>query len=82
MKKCICFMLVLVMLSGVIFTVNAEGKVLNPTSADYKAESLKFSSTGAYFNQGDFFGFKNVDLTGIKSVTIEADCILAYGSNG
>ncbi|MDO5478419.1 MAG: stalk domain-containing protein [Clostridia bacterium] len=82
MKKCICFMLVLVMLSGVIFTANAEGKVLNPTSADYKAESLKFSSTGAYFNQGDFFGFKNVDLTGIKSVTIEADCILAYGSNG
>ena len=82
MKKCISLILALLLTASLLIGVSAEGISLNPVKADYKAQSLKFTEGGAYFNNGDYFGFRDVDLTGIKSVTIKASCVMPYGSNG
>ena len=82
LKKYVSIILALIMILSFVPHAFAEGITLNPAKADDKSSSLKFSAEGAYFNNGDYFGFCDVDLTGIKSVTIEASCVMPYGSNG
>lgn len=72
MKRITCLLLVLIM-SFSLFSVMADNgeKVLKPSDIDFKNGNFTVNETLIKgMVKGDYFGFKEVDLTGINSVEI------------
>ena len=83
MKKILAMLLTLLMLLSFVTVSFASEKALNPETPDIKSESgTNVTSEGAALSKNGYICFKNVDLSGIKSVKIEATCRMPYGSNG
>ncbi len=83
MKKILALLLTLAMLLSFATVSFASEKVLNPASAELRSDgAVSISESGAALSKNGYIGFKNVDLSGIKSVKIEAACQMPYGSNG
>ncbi len=83
MKKISALLLTLAMLLSFATVSFASEKALNPTQPDIKSESgTNVTAEGIALSKNGYIGFKGVDLTGIKSVKIEAKCVMPYGSNG
>ncbi len=80
MKKLICLLLAVLLCTGIM--VSAEGQsVLKAASAPIKVGAGSFNG-GVSIRQGNYIGFENVDLTGIKSIYIKGDCDMPYAGNG
>ena len=83
MKKLLAMLLTLLMMLSFVTVSFASEKVLTPAEAEIKAGSgVYVSGGGVGLSENGHIGFKDIDLTGIKSVKIEADCLMPYGSNG
>ena len=83
MKKLLAMLLTLLMMLSFVTVSFASEKVLTPAEAEIKAGSGVYVSGGSVgLSKNGHIGFKDIDLTGIKSVKIEADCLMPYGSNG
>ncbi len=83
MKKIISLILALLMVFSLCSVfAEGEGTVLDPAKAELLSGANKIETGIRYSKKDDYFGFKNVDLTGIKSVTVIADNSVTGGSNG
>lgn len=78
-KKCAALMLSAVLALSASMSVGAA--TYDAEKADFK-EGVKYLDSMAIVEGQNHLGFFKVDMTGVKSVTIEAKCILPYGSNG
>ena len=75
MKKVCILLTVLAMLSSMFIAVSAsEDIVLLPSDVDYQSGVSVSSGEIGKIKAGSRFGFEGVDLTGIKSVTVEGIC--------
>ena len=83
MKKILALLTILCLTASLFaFNINAEGLTKNVTDAEDRG-TARFNQDGyAIIEDKAYLGFKSIDMTGIKSVTIEASCLLPYGSNG
>jgi hypothetical protein len=81
LKKILSLILALLMIFSV--TVLAEGEV---TLDAAKAELLSGATINGeilrYTKKDDYFGFKDVDLTGVKHIAIEGKNVVTGGANG
>ncbi len=84
MKK-LCSVLLSALLIVSALPAFAADKSFNVPDASVKS-SENYTTTqdggSAILNKGGYFGFKGVDLTGIKSVTVTGKCNMPYGTNG
>ncbi len=80
MKKLFAVILALTMISSMI-SISGASNVLLPENADF-AEGMEKGTTADGFRVGTYLGFKNVNLDGMNSVIINAEVILAGGSDG
>lgn len=82
MKKMSSVILITLIITS-FFTSFAKTASYDAIKAELKSNSGIRAEGGALIVQkGSYIGFKNVDLTGIKSVTVTADCLMPYGENG
>ncbi len=80
MKKLLCLILALFLLSGITVFAEAEEIKLIPTEAAYN-EGISVDASGAKgFDRGKYIGFSGVDLTGMHSVSV--DCNVRLSGNG
>lgn len=80
LKKCAALMLSVATLAAAMGTA-AGAATYGADKADHK-DGISFSDSMAVVEGEKHLGFSKVDMTGVKSVTIEAKCIMPYGSNG
>ncbi len=75
MKKVCILLTVLAMLMSMCIAISAsEDIVLLPSDVDYQTGVSVSSGEIAKIRAGGRFGFEGVDLTGIKSITVEGTC--------
>ena len=80
--KRICLILTALALCLTLVPAYAAGEMA-VSSADFKsAEGYDVRDSLTVLNNGGYFGFAGVDLSGIKSVTVKAKCSMPYGTNG
>ncbi|MDP4133039.1 MAG: stalk domain-containing protein [Bacillota bacterium] len=85
MKKIICILLVTIMtLAQSSMVLAGQEVVLTPADAVFKSDAgVNASSSGfGNWNVGGYIGFKDVDLTGIKSIKLQGHCELSDATNG
>ncbi|MBQ2941525.1 MAG: hypothetical protein IJD97_04745 [Clostridia bacterium] len=81
MKKILAIILATLMIFSI--PVSAEGEIkLNAADADILSGATINGEILRYSKKDDYFGFKNVDLTGIKHIAIEAKNVVTGGANG
>ncbi len=81
MKKILAIILAILMIFSI--PVSAEGEItLNAADADILSGATINGEILRYSKKDDYFGFKNVDLTGIKHIAIEAKNVVTGGANG
>lgn len=83
MKKICSAFLSAALIASAIPALAAE-KSFKFSEADVKSkENYSVNTNGkTVLNKGGYVGYENVDLTGIKSVTVTAKCNMPYGTNG
>ncbi len=81
MKRPACILLTVLMLTS-FFVSFAKTEEYYAAKADIKSEAVRLEGDKAIMKKGAYLGFKDVDLTGIRSVTVTADCLMPYGENG
>lgn len=81
MKKTICIVLALIM-ALLIFPVCAKDTVLTSADVAFTSEVRVESGTITYFGKGRYFGFKDVDLSEINSITVAVTSNMPDNSNG
>ena len=75
MKKVCILLTVLAMLSSMFIAVSASSDiVLLPSDVDYQTGVKMTADAITKIKVGSRFGFEGVDLTGMKSITIEGAC--------
>lgn len=81
MKKIICIMLILALIG--VMPVFAEAKEIDllPINSDFQ-EGIEIGVTAKHWGKGDYIGFKNVDLTGINSVSAKCSYVNLLGGSG
>lgn len=83
MKKIISLVLAFLMLLSFASVVEASDKVtLNPAEATLLSGALVKDGYVTYTKMNDYFGFKDVDMQGIKSLTLVADNYFNAIGNG
>ncbi len=80
--KRIWALLTIVALLLIPATVCAADEELSASNAPLKSSGATVRGSVLLLNSGDWFGFANMDLSGIKSVTVKANCTMPYGTNG
>ncbi len=81
MKKILSLVLIsLMLLPSVVF---AEAKEINllPVNSDFQA-GIEIGATAKHWGKDEYIGFKNVDLTGINSITAKCAYINLIGGSG
>ncbi|MDP4133567.1 MAG: stalk domain-containing protein [Bacillota bacterium] len=83
MKKILCALLTVLMVMSMITVCFAEGKTYSMAEVAFKSDSkVTVSGDAAYeFTYGGYIGFKDVDMTGIKSIKLTGSCTLPGGAN-
>ena len=81
MKKSVCLILALILCIGTL-AVTASGDATIASASATENKGGYVSAAGVTMNKGGYIGFDNVDLTGIKSISIKGNCSLTGGSNG
>ena len=82
MKKVLCLLLIIT-LSMPFFAAASFAKTIELLPSDVKFKSgVTADSEIKWLERGYFFGFENVDLTGINSVKVTAYNKLVTGTNG
>ena len=81
MKKILSLVLIILMLS--LSVVFAEAKEINllPINSDIQV-GIEIGATAKHWGKDEYIGFKNVDLTGINSVTAKCAAINLGGGSG
>ncbi len=83
MKKMTALLLTLVMLLSMATTVFADGDItLEAKNATLNSGSTVNASGAFSIVRGDYFGFSNVDLTGIKSIGFRVKSKITGSNNG
>ncbi|MBQ2390223.1 MAG: hypothetical protein II306_00465, partial [Clostridia bacterium] len=81
MKKCISLFIVFVMIFGFTSAFAEDVVVLLPGDATENSE-VSVGEAVVSIENDSYFGFKDVDLTGINSVIMEAELKLQGNHNG
>ncbi|MDO5479739.1 MAG: hypothetical protein Q4G23_11320, partial [Clostridia bacterium] len=81
MKKILCIILILALIG--VMPVFAEAKEIDllPINSDFQ-EGIEIGVTAKHWGKGDYIGFKNVDLTGINSVSAKCSYVNLLGGSG
>ena len=82
MKKFLCLLLALTIILSVSTVLAADGDIVLLPSAVTEKSGVECGSAILGFEINDYFGFKDVDLTGINSVILEAHFNPIGGHNG
>lgn len=82
MKKMLCILLMLALISPTYAVLAEEDIVLLPEKADFVKEVSVSGGEARNIERGDYLGYKGIDLTGIQSVTMDGYVKIAGWSNG
>ncbi len=81
MKKLICLLLALILCAGIVsVSANGDNYILVTSATENSGVGIK--NGGATLNRGGYLGFENVDLTGVKSISLKGISSLTGGANG
>ncbi|MBQ2942945.1 MAG: hypothetical protein IJD97_12000 [Clostridia bacterium] len=81
MKKILCILLCLVIMAPVL-CLAAEGDVrLDVTKVDFESNAEK-TEKGVRLKNSAYIGWADVDMTGVKSISLVADCKIVSSENG
>ncbi len=82
MKKLLCLLLTLLMLSAVTVFAEDDSIILLPGDADFNEGLALQGGVARGYERGKYLGFENIDLTGMNSASLGGKVNLVGGSNG
>ncbi len=83
MKKIVSLLLTLIMLMSMATIAFADGDITLEAKNATLNSGANINGDGVYaILRGDYFGFKDVDLTGVKSIGLQVKSTISGGNNG